>query len=187
MPLPDSPDRSAHHTRELKCLGFRREDGLWEIEAHLLDTKPYWFPNHEKNGVDPGQPIHRMSLRLTLDLDFLIHKVDVAMDDTPYGICRQVENNIRKLEGIRIGPGWLKKVRERMPRNAGCTHLYELLNPIATTAYQSMHLALEERADSLPGRNAPPILDQCLTLARTSEVVRIRWPAFHESKESDIG
>jgi len=184
MPLPDTPNRTLHHNREVKCFGFRRDDGLWEIEAHLLDTKPYWFPNHEKNGVDPGEPIHRMSLRLTIDLDFLIHQVDVAMDDTPYGICREVETNIKKIKGIIISGGWLREVRERMPRNAGCTHLYELLNPIATTAYQSMHLALEERADNLPQRGPPPILDQCLTLARTSEVVKVKWPAFHQQKDA---
>ena len=184
MPLPDSPDRTPHHTREVRCLGFSRPDGLWEVEAHLLDTKPYWFPNHEKSGVDPGEPIHLMSLRLTLDLDFLIHAVDVAMDSTPYGICRQVETNIKKLAGIRIGPGWLKQVRQRMPRTDGCTHLYELLNPIATTAYQSMHLALEERAGQMPQRNPPPILDQCHTLSRTSEVVRVKWPEFHKADSS---
>ncbi len=182
MPLPDSPNRIHHHTRELKCLGYEREDGLWEIEAHLLDTKPYWFPNHEKNGVNPGEAVHKMSLRLTLDLDFLIHKVELSMDETPFKMCRQVEINIKKLEGIRIGPGWLREVRTRVGRTDSCTHIMELLNPIATTAYQSMHLSLEKRAEDKPNRGRPPIIDQCHSLASHSEVVKVKWPAFYTGR-----
>ena len=74
MPLPDSENRVHHHTRDIQCLGYERQDGLWEIEAHLLDTKPYRVPNHEKDGVEQGEPVHKFSLRLTLDLDFWIHK-----------------------------------------------------------------------------------------------------------------
>lgn len=181
MPLPIPGTRTPHHTRKVICEGFEREDGLWDIEASLLDTKPYLFPNHEKNGVQPGEPIHHMHLRLTIDLDFLIHGVAVAMDDTPFRICRQVEHNIRKLEGVRIGPGWLREVRARIPKTDGCTHVLDLLNPIATVAYQSMHLALEARANASENRAPPPILDQCHSLARTSEVVKIKWPDFHES------
>ena len=182
MPLPDSPDRNHLHTREVRCYGYQNAEGLWEIEAHLLDTKPFWFPNHEKDGIAPGEPVHQMSLRLTLDLDFTIHRVDVAMDDTPYRICRQVERNIKKLEGIQIGSGWLREVRMRVPRTEGCTHLIELLNPIATTAYQSMHLALEERAEKLSQRGKPPIVNQCHSLASNSEVVKVKWPEFYSGK-----
>lgn len=184
MPLPKPAKRQLHHTRRITCEGFEREDGLWDIEAHLLDTKPYVFPNHEKNGIEPGQPVHQMLLRLTLDLDLLIHDVAVAMDDTPFRMCRQVENNIGKIIGVRIGPGWLKEIRSRVPKTDSCTHLLDLLNPIATVAYQSMHLALEERANRMPGRKPPPILDQCHSLTRTSEVVRVKWPDFHIPPES---
>lgn len=179
MPLPQSPNRCLHHTREIKCLGYQRADGLWEIEAHLLDFKPYDFPNHEKNGVASGEPIHKMRLRVTMDLDFLIHAIDVAMDATPYRICRQVEINIKKLVGLQIRPGWLKQVRKRIPKTDGCTHLLDLLSPIAVTAYQSMHLTLEASAQSLPARNPPPILDQCHSLSRHTEVVKVKWPKFH--------
>lgn len=182
MPLPASPDRKPHHTRQLTLHGFERADGRWEVEAHLLDTKPYWFPNHEKNGVDAGQPIHRLSLRVTLDLDFLIHRVDVAMDDTPFGICRQVEVNMKRLEGLTIGPGWLKRARERLPRTESCTHLMDLLNPIATTAYQSMHTALEARRREMPDPPAPPIIDQCHSLASHTGVVRVKWPEHYTGK-----
>ena len=179
MPLPDSPDRKHHHTRELTLAGYERPDGLWEIEAHLLDTKPYWFPNHEKNGVDAGQPIHRFSLRVTLDIDFIIQRIDVSMDDTPFGICRQVEANMQRLEGLRIRSGWLRDARERLPRTDSCTHLMDLLNPIATTAYQSMHTTLEARREKLAEPPPPPIINQCHSLASDTGVVRVKWPQHY--------
>ncbi len=109
----------------------------------------------------------------------MIRKAEVAMDDTPYRTCREVENRIAKLAGIRIGAGWLREVRKVIPRTEGCTHLYELLTPIATTSYQSMHLALEERAEKLPKRGKPPIVDQCHSLSSQSAVVKVKWPDFY--------
>ena len=182
MPLPDSAERTLYHNRVVNCQGFHRQDGLWDIEAHLIDTKTHWFPNHEKNGVDPGEAIHQMSLRLTLDLDFNIRGIAIAMDETPFGICRQVEKNMSKLEGMAIGPGWLKLAREKIGRTESCTHIMELLTPIATTAYQTMHMALEEKANQLPERNKPPIIDQCHSLASHREVVKVQWPAFYSGK-----
>jgi len=29
------------HRRQIDCRGYRREDGLWNIEAHLTDVKSY--------------------------------------------------------------------------------------------------------------------------------------------------
>jgi hypothetical protein len=31
------------HTRKVEYRGFEREDGLWDIEGELLDTKPHAF------------------------------------------------------------------------------------------------------------------------------------------------
>ncbi len=179
MPLPDSSSRTLHHTRQLVLQGYERSDGLWEVEAHLLDTKPYWFPNHEKNGIPANEPIHQFSLRITLDLDFLIHRVDVSMDTTPFKICREVESNMKRLEGLRIGPGWQKEARQKIAMSDSCTHLMELLSPIATTAYQSMHATLEKHRQSLSTPPPPPILNQCHSLSSHQEVVRVKWPDFY--------
>ena len=39
------------------------------------------------------------------------------------------------LVGARIGKGWSKLVRERLQRVDNCTHLVELLMPLATTPH----------------------------------------------------
>ena len=45
MPLPDPVPREPLHTRRVECRGYRRADGLWDIEGHLVDTKAYPFAN----------------------------------------------------------------------------------------------------------------------------------------------
>jgi hypothetical protein len=43
MPLSTSADREPLHTRSITCRGYRRADGLWDIEGHLRDVKDYSF------------------------------------------------------------------------------------------------------------------------------------------------
>jgi len=45
MPLPDGSPRKHAHTRAIEYRGYEREDGLWDIEAHMTDTKTYEFRN----------------------------------------------------------------------------------------------------------------------------------------------
>ena len=41
MPLSASAERKPIHARQIDCRGYQREDGLWDIEAHLTDVKSY--------------------------------------------------------------------------------------------------------------------------------------------------
>src|SRR5207302_2063721 len=56
MPLPVSEvERELTHTRPVRYEGYKRTDGLWDIEAHLPDTKNHDL--HLKTGVrPPGRP-----------------------------------------------------------------------------------------------------------------------------------
>ena len=166
MPLSPPAEREHFHTRRITCEGFKRADGLWDIEARLSDVKTYGFTNRDRGGrIEAGEPVHDMYIRVTLDLGFQIHDIEAVSEQTPFHICREVTGNMRQLIGLSIGPGWMRKVRARVGGAKGCTHLLELLAPIATTAYQLMHGALEERARSRPGRSRPGIIDTCHALA----------------------
>jgi hypothetical protein len=131
--------------------------------------------------------VHGLHLRLTLDLDFVIHDVIAVSDDTPYPVCKQTAEAMRRLIGLKIGPGWMREVRSRVERRASCTHLMELLGPLATTAYQTMHSALEERASRQPQRNRPRILDTCIALISDGPEVKQRWPEFYTGPRDDDG
>ena len=80
MPLPVSEvERELTHTRRVRYEGYKRTDGLWDIEAHLLDTKNHDF--HLKTGVRrAGQAIHDMWLRVTIDRSFTILDAHASMD-----------------------------------------------------------------------------------------------------------
>ncbi|HEX9684589.1 MAG TPA: DUF2889 domain-containing protein, partial [Burkholderiales bacterium] len=44
MPLPISAvERELTHTRRVRYEGYKRADGLWDIEAHLTDVKNHDF------------------------------------------------------------------------------------------------------------------------------------------------
>ena len=181
MPLPEPPAREKLHHRKINCQGYRRQDGLWDIEAELTDTKTYAYHNRDRGEVAAGEPVHLMQLRVTLDLDMNIIAVDANMDYAPFAMCPGARAAMNKLEGLQIKSGWLRQARERIGRRESCTHLFELLRPLSTTAYQTMHRALEERATNHPGprRTRPKIIDQCYSLASDSPVVKLEWPDFY--------
>ena len=64
-------NRRLVHTREIKTQAFARDDGLWDLEASLIDTKAKDFPL--ASGVRPaGDAIHHMFLLVTIDDRFNI-------------------------------------------------------------------------------------------------------------------
>ncbi len=191
MPLGTATDRELVHTRTIVCQGYRRSDGLWDIEGHLVDVKAYSFPTDRSGGVKPaGEPIHDMWLRLTVDLDFLVHGAEAKMDANPFEMCPRIEVNFQRLIGLTIGPGWRKKVHAALGGDKGCTHLVELLGPLATTAYQTLfseRARLRREAEARGETVVPPdpdkrpaLLGTCHTFGVSSPVVKERWPAFYE-------
>lgn len=174
--LPSVPRKKLHH-RSIHCQGFQREDGLWDIEAELIDTKTYPFANRERGEIPPDEPLHQMQLRLTLDLDMKIIAVHSGMDYTPFTVCPGAQSSMKKLIGLKIGKGWLRQARQLLGRHESCTHLVELLGQLSTTAYQTMHRALQQRTST--HRKRPAIIDQCYALTSTSPVVKVEWPEFY--------
>jgi hypothetical protein len=55
----------------------------------------------------------------------------------------------------------------------------DLLGQLTATAYQTLHAALEEREAKRESRKKPPIIDTCLALSSSGEVVKNRWPEFY--------
>ena len=127
---------------------------IGDIEGHLVDQKTYSFEHDERGTVHSGQPIHEMWLRLTIDADFLVHDSEAVTDFGPYRICGDITPNFAKLKGIKIGPGWRRKVHDIVGGVKGCTHLVELLSPMATTAYQTLWSIIRKRGGQRFGRSA---------------------------------
>ena len=67
MKLSPPAPRQHVHTRRIVCEGFRREDGLWDIEAAIVDTKTFAYREPIRGPRLPGDNVHHMIVRLTID------------------------------------------------------------------------------------------------------------------------
>jgi len=188
--LPAAP-RKLIHTRKIVCQGFLRDDGLWDIEGHITDVKTYAWNNPFRGLIGAGDPIHEMVIRLTMDDSLEVRAVETSMDFTPYPTCPEVAPNFQRLIGLRIIKGWRRQVRERLGGVEGCTHMVELLSPLATTAFQTIipyqrfqqRKSLEEgEADTTTRR--PRQIDTCYSWASNREVVRRYLPDFYTGEAS---
>ena len=90
MPLPNGSPRKHVHTRAIEYRGYEREDGLWDIEAHMADTKTYEFKNDWRGPVKVGEPLHEMLLRVTIDDEFIIRDVVAVTDNSPFEMCPDI-------------------------------------------------------------------------------------------------
>ena len=131
--------REAVHKRQINCNGFVRKDGLYDIEAELTDHKTYPFPSDFRGIVTPDLPVHHMILRVTINKERMIQHAEAITVTGPYAICPTANEVFQNLIGLQIGPGWRRKVQAAIGGRHGCTHITEMLGPVATIAYQTLY------------------------------------------------
>ncbi len=192
MPLPAPAPRNHLHTRTIECRGYRREDGLWDVEGHLVDTKTYSFDSEVRGHREVGDPIHDMSIRLTVDDDLVIHDAVASTNVSPYAICGAAAPKLAMLKGLQIGPGWTGKAQRLFGGRQGCTHLFELLRPIATTCFQTMSGSRFREDKERGTRTGPPgekpfFIDSCHALSSDGAIVKEFWPEFYTGDAPDGG
>ena len=178
MPLPAPAPRAHKHTRTVTCTGYQRDDGLWDIEGHITDTKTYAFENAHRGTVHPGDAVHDMWVRLTVDDAFTIQDIAAATEASPFAACPAAAANMARLKGLTIKPGFTRAVRQRLGGTAGCTHLNELLGPMATTAMQTIWPLRRRRGQAASPSEKPRLVDSCLAWAADGDAVRDHFPAF---------
>ena len=137
--LSPAVPREAVHKRQINCNGFVRADGLYDIDAELTDHKTYDFPSDFRGTVTPDLAVHHMVLRITIDRDRVIQHAEAITITGPYAICPTANAVFDNLVGLQIGPGWRRKVQAAIGGRHGCTHITELLGPVATIAYQTLY------------------------------------------------
>src|SRR5687767_5278599 len=126
MPLPQAASRKLLHTREIRCCGYERDDGLWDIEGVITDVKTYSFETIDRGTVSAGVPIHEMHVRLTVDDNLKVHDIEAFTEFSPFRICPEIAGGVKKLVGERVVGGWTRLVQERLGGVAGCTHIMQL-------------------------------------------------------------
>jgi hypothetical protein len=180
LPVPDV-ERELTHTRRVRYEGYKRADGLWDIEAHLHDVK-----NHDyrlKTGVRrAGQPIHDMWVRLTIDRKMNVVAAVASSDAVPYpGGCEKIAPAYAKLVGLNLMKGFRKNVYELFGSVRGCTHITEMLGGVPTAAIQTFAGEMPEETETGP---KPFQLDQCHALETTTETVRQWYPRWYRKEKT---
>ena len=142
--------------------------------------KSYPFTNNFRGEIKPGEPLHDMWIRLTVDTKFIVQDVEVHTDAGPYQLCPSILPNFQKLKGLKIGPGWNRRVREKLSGVHGCAHLVDMLKPLATVALHTIQFS-----NSAPGQGGkqektprPPI-DTCHVWSSDGEMIRRRYPDYY--------
>ena len=203
MALSEPVTRELMHTRRIEIQGFLREDGLLDVDARLVDTKPYCFANDESGEIPAGRPLHEMVVRMTVDDRLNIVACDAATLHSPYANCGGGADNMGVLVGLALKAGFIKAANERLRGALGCTHIREMLQQIATVAHQTMWpvrerararaLAEAQRRDpSLVVRGEPGeddgsirLLDTCFAYSSAGAVVQQRWPHLYAGGGSE--
>jgi hypothetical protein len=206
MPLSQPVERERLHTRAIEINGYRRTDGAYDIEAHLTDRKSFDQTNFDRGFIEAGDPIHDMWLRLTVDETMHITAVEAVSDKTPYVMCPTAAPAFSRLAGMQIKAGFLREATQAVGGTVGCTHLRELLQQMATTAFQTINPAKVRRemasaGDRMekPGSDAfdtrisekwgggNKLLNTCLAYDEKGPLVKRRWPHLYTGPDAVTG
>ncbi len=176
MPLPAPQPRTLHHTRKVTFHGYRRDDGLWDIEAELCDTKAHAFEIDGEGRWEADQPLHLMRMRVTVDTGLVVQEIAVAMDGVPHAECPQAAAPLQRMVGHTLGRGWRKAIDHHLGGVQGCAHLRELLFNVATAALQTVPGGFDTTNTEKP----PMYLGQCLAWDFNGPLVERRYPVFFQ-------
>lgn len=177
LPAPVCP-RKPMHNRLIQVHSFEREDGLFDIEAELIDNKAYSYT--KRNGtVQPAeQPFHHMHLRITIDHTFEIKEAIALYDAAPFGVsCTAITQAYQDLVGMNLLKSFRQQIKERFGRTAGCTHMTELATVLPTAAVQTM--SGQKRAEAESAGRRPFQMGGCFAWRADGEVTKEHYPQWY--------
>lgn len=182
LSLPQRP-RERVHSRRIVVEGFRRDDGLLELDALLEDVKDVDYTL--ASGVRrAGDPVHCMRVRITIDADFTIIAAEACLDHVPYpGGCDTIGPAYDRLVGLNLVRGFRRQVGEMFADVRGCSHISELLLSLPTAAIQTFATFQRDTA-AVDGK--PFQLDRCHALDTTSDTVRRYYPRWYQGRRTAV-
>ncbi len=188
MPLSHAAARRLAHRRQIAICGYERADGLFDIEAHLRDTKPFDMTLEDRGGrLAAGEALHEMTLRLTVDETMTIRGCEAEIRHGPFHACGDAGAHFDRLVGLAIRKGFLREAAARVGGVDGCTHLRELLQQIGTTAFQTLYPVRARRSAAAKAHggeeSGTELINTCHAFADTGAVVKRRWPKHWRAAE----
>jgi hypothetical protein len=168
------------HVRRVQFDGYKRVDGYWDIEAHLIDTKDHDYPL--SSGLrKPGEAVHDMWVRVTIDARMNILGASACIDAMPYnGYCDRIAPDYSRLIGLNLFHGFRTAVKNLFRGTRGCSHLSELAMSLPTAALQTFASDVRDNEDS---EHKPYQLDRCHALESHSDAVRRYYPRWYRGQK----
>jgi hypothetical protein len=182
MPLsPSNSPRILKHTRAITVDAYAREDGLWDLDAHITDIKTRDV--QLASGLRAaGNPMHDLLLRVTINTELTIVDAYAVSDAVPYpGYCDTIGLEYKKLVGLNLMRGFRLGLKERLTGIAGCTHITELAQILPTAAIQAFAgevLDTHDGASSAEQTVKPFQLDRCHALRSDGAAVAKYYPRW---------
>ena len=128
---------------------------------------------------------HDMNLALLLDGSYRIEKIAGKMDRIPYPCCEEKPlAMLSELVGIAVlERGGFKKVKERIPREAGCSHVYEMIESTFRAIFVGSYSIVDQNWNGVLSLN----LEEHRQLGVRSPILSGTCYAFHrESADEEI-
>ncbi len=140
----------------------------------------------DKSHSDEGDElIHVLEIEGEISLpDLKVLWIEPRSMHQPYPECGASLEPVRRIAGVRIGPGFRARVLEVMGRERGCTHFLTLVLDLSAAHTLSLFLRMRERA-AFASRNEPgnewmraglelePRLENaCIALRSDSSIIR---------------
>jgi len=184
--LSEPVARQLLHRRHVAYDGYARADGLLDIEVKLLDKRSHNMVFLLGPDRPAGVPLHHMGLRVTIDADLNIHCVEPLIGRGYVAECADAAAAYKQLTGLNIGRGFVSTIRKLFAGRAGCTHMTELLLPLATVSMQTIWAQQEvewQRGGPRPDPHGKPderpvFTNSCYAFRSDGEVMRAHWPKF---------
>lgn len=178
--------RKLHHTRRVTVEVFTRQDGLWELDAHLTDHRTHDFVL-ASGPRKAGDPVHSMTLNLVFNTTGEVLAARARTEAMPYpGYCDQYGNAYGQLVGLNFFKGFRAAVKERLGGIAGCTHITEMTQVLPTAVVQAFAgtvISTQQAGEAAPPpekATKPFQLDHCHALRTDGPAVKLYYPRWYK-------
>lgn len=182
--LLSQPDvrRFSVHERRVELKSYRRNDGLWDLEASLQDVRSETIDVSSRQ-YDAGVPIHLLAVRVTVDEDLNIVAASYGAGRVPFpGTCDAISNMLSGLVGVNLLDNFRRHVGLVFSRKERCTHVSELLLQVPTLAIQTI-VAAKSSGES-PDDSRPMKVDACRAWRSDGELVHKHYPKWYKRPSS---
>lgn len=181
---PAAPSRQLQHRRSIDVRVYARGNRLWEVDAHLVDTKTRDVTLGGQRRA-AGAPIHEMLLRIVVDESFNILEAGAETRWMPYpGQCDDHGDAYGKLVGLNLLRGFRQAVRERLGGVLGCTHLSELCLVLPTAVVQAFAGDVLNTREDSTSTESPFQIDRCHALRSDGPVVQRFYPRWYRPEQT---